>query len=219
MGTKKKTASQIRWQKRKDEVNKKRRDKRAKVAALRVLSAGKVAEAFQSPAAVLNEKRTIKSLAREAYAAGEKIEVTTSPLDPAEIEARAFIVTGRKKDGVKNVKDRIMAIRREGFERGLARARNGIEARLRGTIEQSNIRVIEAFLARMQLMESASSTGLPDAVILSGYEVARIIDALRAAGYNGRSRYRNVRGDSGGDAVIGKAHSQEEDASILFNKA
>lgn len=215
-----KTKSQLRWQRRKDEVNKKRRDKRRKAAAIAALGAGAVAEAFKSEDAANNPNQTIKGLASDAHRDGWKVEVGSAPmLDADEIEARAFVVTARKKDGVKNVKDRIMAIRREGFERGLARARDGIEARLRGTIEQSNIRVIEAFLARMQLMESASSTGLPDAVILSGYEVARIIDALRAAGYNGRSRYRNVRGDSGGDAVIGKAHSQEEDASILFNKA
>lgn len=187
--SKKKTVDQLRWQKRKDAVNKKRRDKRAKAASIRVLGAGKIAEAFQSTDAALNQNWNMKS-AREAYVEGQWGEVKAAGVDPDEIEARAIIITGRKKNGVKNVKDRIADIRRSAKLSATAEANSGVEAKMRGARSMMEDRIISAFMARVELTE-LSSNGIPPAIVVSGLEVAKVVDALRSAGYSSQGRHGN----------------------------
>jgi hypothetical protein len=92
------------------------------------------------------------------------------------------------------------------FEIGLRSAL--IDAKARGKREQAdvteaytrqqrdahNINVVCGFIAEMQAIENATAAGLPPSLIIAGYTVARVVDALRAAGYNADGKKMHGRG-------------------------
>lgn len=148
----------------------------------------------------LNPNRTIKSIAREAYQSGQAVGVeakdtafVTPPIiDPAEIErlrglAKKKVNTAFDGDGDKytfdgfgiNLRLALVNARVDGERKAEAA---GVE-RMHTQIEAQHINVVCAFLAEMSGIAALNRGPMPRAVMVSGYTVARILDALRKAGY------------------------------------
>lgn len=202
MGTKK-TAAQIRWEKRKDKVNKARRAKRrvarlarkngdqpnpilkprkANKAGKRVVVATKLA-----PSA----KAEVIATIREDWAkAGGTVAGMASSSNV--IRVKTLLTTARGKLGVEGAARDLEKMLSERYDAGLSNTRYDTEQRIRTQRVMMDDRIVSAFIARMQFTEAATGTGLPEAIVMSGLEVAKIMDALRSAGYSPKGRQRNT---------------------------
>lgn len=141
----------------------------------------------------LNPNRTIKSIAREAQLSGQvasvgvEMAVTPPIIEPAEIERLRAIAKKKPIDKGTHtfdpfaigVRAALLEARRDG-ERKAETA--GVE-RMHTQIEAQHINVVCAFLAEMSGIAALNRGPMPRAVMVSGYTVARIVDALRKAGY------------------------------------
>lgn len=219
MSTTKKTPTQLRWAKRKDKVNKARRAKRKAARAIReaawpkpttrprkARSDDKILFGLDRAAA---GNTTVNARMVDGKVMVESVERTPPADNPDTIRAKAWASLGRKKGGIEKVAAEIAEIREYSYGSGRASGEGGKEQAIRASHAMMDERIISAFIARMQIVESSSGIGIPPAVVISGLECAKIIDALRSAGYSAASRQRR----STAADMMGKAHSEVRQAS------
>jgi hypothetical protein len=232
MGTKK-TAAQIRWEKRKDKVNKARRAKRkaARIEAAKavlksdpttltnkqIVAAAKAVRGSRNTAKKSAGRRLIDS-AKEAAKHDDAIDAlgiiaggNVAPDNPDTRRAKEWAALGRKKGGIEKVAAEIAQMMQYSYASGRASGESGVDAKMRGARNMIDGRIVSAFIARMKLMEAQSSTGLPAALVVSGLEVVKVLDALVSAGYSATGRMRI--GSAETDPEMGKAHSEVRFAS------
>lgn len=111
---------------------------------------------------------------------------------PNVIKVRALLTTARGKLGVEGAARDLGGIIENAKIEGHQDAHKAADARVRALRSMLDDRIVCAFIARMQAMEASSSNGIPEAVILSGLDVVKIMDALRSAGYSARGRHTNA---------------------------
>ncbi len=215
MVTTKKTPAQLRWEKRKAKVNKARRNKRKAARLAREKTMVGV------EAANIRANRIIAPNTRTARLVAAKKADTDATLNkalygdsnaapaldnPDTIRAKAWASLGRKKGGIEKVANEVTRMIADARVEGGAAALANVSTRERHTRAINDERIVSAFIARMQVAEAALGTGLPPAIVISGLECAKIVDALRSAGYSNTSRHRNSPADI--EKMMGKAHSE-----------
>lgn len=124
------------------------------------------------------------------------------------IKVRALLTTARGKTGVEGAARDLNGIIELAKLEGRSEGRKDAAARMRSMRSMLDARIVCAFMARMTVMESSSSSGIPEAVIVSGLDVVKIMDALRSAGYSARGRHANTATDTAEEdsPMLGRPH-------------
>lgn len=90
----------------------------------------------------------------------------------------------RQKGGVDAIQQILSTIEDQARYEGGRAAEDRVQKVAQVSNEQWRKNIVTGFMARMQGLEQMSRNGLPDVVIIDGVTLARVVDALAAAGYS-----------------------------------
>jgi hypothetical protein len=96
--------------------------------------------------------------------------------------ADSFAKLARKKGGIDAIQQQLSSFEANARYEGSAAAEERTRKAARESNEQWRKNIVSGFMARMHALETMYR-GLPDTVIVDGVTLARVVDALAAAGY------------------------------------
>lgn len=89
----------------------------------------------------------------------------------------------RKKGGVDAIQAQLKRLEMEINNSAMSAANQRVQKTAQSANEQWRENIVTGFMARMAGLERMHRNGLPDTVIVDGVTLARVVDALHAAGY------------------------------------